>query len=282
LVACIALLLFVPQSVEENACARTTTARLPEVVRIVTADGRSCTGTFIAKDVVLSAAHCFVGLGARDITVNEEFQVTKLLIHPEYSVDEPVPCPFDVALLEIDGEHVAAPIAHRSLSPAEDITFVGFGDSRTSRSEEPAFKRIGEDVYMPSWGASPSGVESSVARSLRRRGLLYFEAGPSDVGSSLFGAAVTRGDSGGPIFDSSGSVTGVIVAVSQVEGASAHRITWGVDLAHPANRAFLIDGLVRLGAQELVIRPELRVPSARCPGSRPSSSSTTTLISVPC
>jgi hypothetical protein len=135
----------------------------------------------------------------------------------------------------------------------EEVTFVGFGDSRTTRAVEPLLKRAGSDRYMPGNRMSASGVENSVATAERRRGLLYFESGPSDVEVSRFGAAATRGDSGGPLFGEHGAIVGVLIAVSQVQDAeNPHRVTWAVDVGSPSVRAFLEAAFRKLSSVPVV------------------------------
>jgi hypothetical protein len=144
-------------------------------------------------------------------------------------------------------------ISPRATRRGEDVSFVGFGDSRTSRANEPLIKRVGNDRYMPGDRESASGVESSVAASERQRGLLYFESGPSDVGGSQYGAAATRGDSGGPVFGDNGAIVGVLIAVSQVrDAATPHRVTWAVDVGAPRVRAFLEQAFRNLAIEAIV------------------------------
>jgi hypothetical protein len=257
LVACSALFCLVPPSGDHQAACRVTTTGHESVVLLTAADGRYCTGSLVLPNAVLTAAHCLEDLGPDELRVtvgNEDHRVDQLLIHPDYRPGESAaPDPADVAIVAFLPRGVsspALPISSRAMRRGEEVTFVGFGDSRTSRANEPLIKRIGNDRYMPGNRWSASGLENSVATAERGRGLLYFESGPSDVGGSPYGAAATRGDSGGPVFGENGAIVGVLIAVSQVRDVETpHRVTWAVDIQSPSVRSFLASSFRKLAAR---------------------------------
>ena len=93
-----------------------------------TVDVRGCTGTLIAPDVVLSAAHC--GPRSSVLIDGERFEVVESIIHPEYVREDLV---HDLALhrLALDVEHVqAAPI---SLPALGDALVQGYGVDETGK-----------------------------------------------------------------------------------------------------------------------------------------------------
>jgi len=163
----------------------TPDANDPSVV-LLGGGGVWCTGTLIAPNVVLTAAHCisaknnfvyfgpqYLGdAGGATLTVAQSYQ------HPDYATNKDV----DIGIVVLSSSSSAVtPSAFASTAPTvnENVHVVGFGD--TASPTEPMFTKMQVDVPI-----------SAVASD-------YFNTGP----------AICSGDSGGPAL-ANGVIAGVV------------------------------------------------------------------------
>ncbi len=184
----------------------------PEVaartVMIVSTRGASCTGTVLAPDLLLTAAHCvapqadyavaLVGQGPVQL-----IPVVRTALHPGFSGEQfrtrrPTP---DLALVKLaeplPGRFVPARLAPDTGLPPRGATFLIAGFGMTADGAEKTAGTL-RAVSLPSIGTTG--------------GIMVRLSVPEG------GAGACTGDSGGPAF-SNGDVAGVIGWVTAVGGA---------------------------------------------------------------
>jgi secreted trypsin-like serine protease len=211
LIACVSLALSVAACVgetPEHAGARSPivdgelTEGLPQVVAITPRRVRCgsqsavlCSGTLIARDAVLSAAHCFasmrpglayeVVIGSAVTPVAARVSVIEVVTHPGF--DE-VTRANDVAILWL-----ADQVSGISPLPVPEPT-----------STKPA---LGERVELAGFGATSAGATPDGAKRVGVGRIASVEAGVVDVEPDPAVSCV--GDSGGPLFGADGELVGV-------------------------------------------------------------------------
>lgn len=181
-------------------------ASLPAVARISSGDllsSQVCTGTLIAPDVLLTAAHCVAPAGSMRVDVTGEdatttlrsFGVRTALAHPAFNPDpegtDRDDYAFDIGLLVLAEEvpaDVAAPLPLRRAPLADDIAgervlSFGYGrtrteDSGTKRSVELFIGALDDDSYL----------------------LSNFDLNDQEPGAVTVDKGLCAGDSGGPDF----------------------------------------------------------------------------------
>jgi secreted trypsin-like serine protease len=179
-------------SVSEPITNGTSDASDPAVVALVDATGTTlCTGTLIAPQVVITAAHCLEGMttgiddrvffGSSVTTAGTFIAVSGVLVHPQF---DPSSLSNDLALLALASAASATPVP--MLAPVPDSTLVnahvrivGFGDTAGDAGD---------------YGAKRSGT-STVA-----------SVTPTTMGLAPDPSQQCRGDSGGPALLTVGGV----------------------------------------------------------------------------
>jgi secreted trypsin-like serine protease len=178
------------------------TAGLPQVVAITPRRVRCssdstvlCSGTLIARDAVLSAAHCFasmrpglayeVVIGSAVTPAAARVSVIEVVTHPRF--DE-VTRANDVAILWL-------------ANPVEEISPLSLPEPTSS---EPA---LGERVELAGFGATSAGAVPDGAKRVGVGRVATVEAGVVDVDPDPAVSCV--GDSGGPLFGADGELVGV-------------------------------------------------------------------------
>jgi hypothetical protein len=197
------------------------------VVQIKGPGGTQCTGTVIARRLILTAAHCFLaGRGNYRIrALDERFRFrfangTQVALHPEFDVaalgtDAPLN---DVALLRSDRDFPdwLTPVPVSSEVPNKgdfvDVTVAGFGMSR--------------DHVVASAGKLRE-MRFAMLDQLADTSKMLFLLDRRDRGRKAR-AGICRGDSGGPVFQSTKDglvLVGVISAVIAGKDSDCGEVT---------------------------------------------------------
>ncbi|WP_298851112.1 trypsin-like serine protease [uncultured Ruegeria sp.] len=186
--------------------------------RLDVGDGSYCTGTLIAQDVVLTAAHCAVDRRTgkpyrpEDITFRAglsngnalaERQVAQIAVHPSYGSHNPLShegVQMDVALMRLDESipySVADPFAlHSGRVPGNEISIASYGRGRSEAITRERSCRIID----------------------RRQGLITFDCD------------ITFGSSGSAILAKNGSRWQILSVVSAVGTNGQRKVGFGMEL----------------------------------------------------
>jgi secreted trypsin-like serine protease len=178
------------------------------VLLLAAQDGKreACTGTAIARDLVLTAAHC-VGLGATITVVahtqgrdGKRIRVAQAQTHPSFTLDTGPTAPSaDLALLKL-AEPLPSPFAPAPLGRRPVIL-------------------IGERFVVAGYGVSGGGGEYGILRAATLMAIRapseqqFLLADPATRGETT-GLGVCSGDSGGPVFDPTSEPFALIAVVS--------------------------------------------------------------------
>jgi secreted trypsin-like serine protease len=202
-----------------------------QTVMIVSTRGSICTGTVIARDLVLTAAHCVAPKSDYAVAVKggapRVIQVVRIALHPKFDprqFETRVPSP-DMAILKLAEP---LPMNYRAAKLASDpalpkrgtlFTLAGFGFAKDGDERSLGTLR---SIQLPSVGTT-GGI------------MVRVSSGNGGV------AGACTGDSGGPAF-LGGEVAGVIGWTSIPAGKNSG-LTTGVTLVG-LQRAW-IDGTIR-------------------------------------
>jgi hypothetical protein len=203
----------------------------PAVVKVISPGGRGlCTGTFIGKRVVLTAAHCTLTEGR--YTVATSFG-TFYTSDVEYLGEGDVESEDDVALLVFDSDVAdpslgqVVPIGN-PVQEGEKVRLVGFGCDNIIARSGSGSKRTGtNEVYeVNNFVRLITPLNNAGARGI---------LGPVNRAGSCFG------DSGGPMFrEVNGGLE--LVAIAHAGGADQkyrYTISEYVDLSQSQNTNFI-------------------------------------------
>jgi len=213
-----------------------------QTVLIVSTRGSSCTGTVIARNLVITAGHCVQPKASYAISIDGAFprvvQVARIVLHPKYDphqFETRKPSP-DMAILKIAEPlparfHPARLATDRTLpKPGDAFTLAGYGFSVDGDPDTMGKVRT---VSLPAVGIT-GGI------------MVRLSAGN---GSS---AGACTGDSGGPAFvDNGGGVYAVIGVVSWSTGPANTAGCGGLTGVTPLvlHRGWIEETARKLGSQ---------------------------------
>lgn len=186
----------------------------PFMVSLQDRNGHFCGGSLIAKDWVLTAAHCVDGGGPTSVVIGlhdhqqmegaEVFRPAQVIAHPSYTDLD-----YDYALIRLDRESSFQPIALSSADPAAgtEVTTAGWGYTRENNFSLPRNLR---KVNVPVVSRAQCNVayKNKISDRMICAGL---EQGGKDS---------CQGDSGGPLFSGQGADRVLMGVVSWGEGCA--------------------------------------------------------------
>jgi len=197
-----------------------------QTVLIVSTRGAACTGAVLARNLVLTAAHCVQPAGDYAVVVREGaaprlIPVARIALHPRFDpeqfktrrptpdlallkIAEPLPVNFRVVRL---AREAAAP------RPGDNFTLTGFG--MTSEGDAKSAGKL-NSVTLP-----------AIGNTIDATGVIMVRL--SVAGGTVAGACT--GDSGGPVFRGE-AVAGVIGWATGAKGRQCGLVT-GVTLVAP-------------------------------------------------
>lgn len=210
------------------------TADFPSVVYIRSNTG-GCTGTFIADDVLLTAAHCVNSIETRTIIEYQPVVIpslnavsVKVVAHPRYNNTPKM----DLALAFFPKGTAPAisKIAQIIPKAGDAISVVGFGDNHyddanSANTVGAGIKRLGKNT-----------IKNLQDGSIELEGAAH--RAPSGNAPTGEKSSVAHGDSGGPMFNANGDVIGVASEAGRQQGA-AGVMSFHTDLTSSSSVAFL-------------------------------------------
>lgn len=224
-----------------------------EQLVLVGLPGRECSGTLIARDLALTAAHCTRAAGeyhVKRLDPNHrsfiDYPADQIERHPRFNVDEEKPNrSFDIALVHLR-EAVPEPfvsvfVASRTtIRTGDELAIAGFGISTLKEGKPQRSIRMAK-LYVGGALWTPYG------RPVQQYFSLYDPGADPTTG----GVGTCGGDSGGPVFYITGVsylLVGVIVAGRGATGttkcggesyavAIAPHLAWLNETAHKLGSA---------------------------------------------
>ena len=193
------------------------------VVTVVGSRGNFCSGVALARDLVLTAAHCVLpGADYKIVEYDAARQpalrdVTRVTAHPKFDIKSLLGqrATADVALLKL-----AAPL--RSVEPAT------LGPATFAVAPGDAFVVAGSGVKIRGDGKSGGTVRSAALVATGRPGNLQVRLTDPAAKRDQPGLGACTGDSGGPVFQMMGTKPLVIGLVSWSTGPGNSAVCGGL------------------------------------------------------
>jgi len=146
-----------PAAIQDNVALRivngTVTSDYPSVGKVGDTGGYGCSGTLIAPQYVLTAAHCAEGVsdtGGRFFVGGQEYRTTKVYVHPNYNPNRlGQDGANDIAIFKLDRpvtNVTPTPINRTTPAVGQLLTLVGFGGGgtgTTGHTGDYGTKRVG-------------------------------------------------------------------------------------------------------------------------------------------
>jgi secreted trypsin-like serine protease len=215
-------------------------------IMIVGSRGTFCTGTAIARDLVLTAAHCvqpgavykFLDFDAAKQPVLHD--VTSVTIHPQFSLKTFLAnrATADVALLKL-----AQPLP-------DTVTPVMLSTRRGAVAVGEAFTVVGYGVTIRGDGRSGGTLRRATLAATGRPGNLQIRlADPSTQGERA-GLGACTGDSGGPVYEERDGALAIIGVVSWSTGPKFSDGCGGITGVTPLElyRGWIVETARKLGS----------------------------------
>jgi secreted trypsin-like serine protease len=200
-----------------NAPPATGWAARP-IVMVVDARGDLCTGTALARDLVLTAAHCVaraIGYQVKAFQNGRSIPVRSIALHPRFNLESYAAsrATADVALLKLgaplpDIVIPAALGAARRVAVGETLIVAGFGTIAAGSAVGLGVPRMARLVV--------TGKPGSLQIRLNDRTTRHDSAGQG--GGQVAGLGACTGDSGAPAFDGDGPLVIGVVSWSTAPG----------------------------------------------------------------
>jgi hypothetical protein len=225
--------------------AETTIAR--HVVLLVGSRGTSCTGVAIARDLVLTAGHCVLPgadykLMEFDAARNPQLRdIATIARHPQFELATLLAhrATADVALLKLatplPQAFAPAPLAAADRAVAAGDPFVVAGYGLATRGD----------------GSSGGTVRAATLVATGQPGTLQVRLFDPKTKGDAAGLGACTGDSGAPVFDTSGGRLAVIGVVSWSTGPKLSAGCGGLTGVTPLvrYRAWIMETAAKLGSE---------------------------------
>jgi secreted trypsin-like serine protease len=213
------------------------------IVMIISTRGNFCTGTAIARDLVLTAAHCVASPATYRVLLADNkppgLAVRSVAVHRRYNPKDYVSgrVTADVALIKLD-QPLPADVVPAALAPTRPVA-------------------PGDSFVIAGYGATSYGSETG--NGTPRAAALVATGKPGNMQIRLFdpatrderaGLGACTGDSGGPAFVESAGKFSVIGVVSWSTGAASSAGCGGLTGVTPLTlyRGWIEDQTRQLGA----------------------------------